>query len=62
MFNLYYIITNKEAIRAFTKAMDRLGNLEPSLNVYPDQMAQLATLPLPMGQMLQANYREVGCD
>ncbi|EKF60557.1 hypothetical protein QWE_05808 [Agrobacterium albertimagni AOL15] len=41
MCNLYNITTNQEAIRAFTKAIDRLGNLEPSLNVYPDQMAPI---------------------
>ena len=39
MCNLYSITTNQEAIRALTKAIDRLGNLEPSLTVYPDQMA-----------------------
>lgn len=41
MCNLYNITTNQEAIRALTKAIDRLGNLEPSLNVYPDQMAPI---------------------
>lgn len=41
MCNLYNITTTQEAIRAFTKAIDRLGNLEPSLNVYPDQMAPI---------------------
>ncbi len=41
MCNLYNITTNQEAIRALTKAFDRLGNLEPSLNVYPDQMAPI---------------------
>lgn len=39
MCNLYSMTTNQEAIRALTKAIDRLGNLEPSLTVYPDQMA-----------------------
>ena len=41
MCNLYNVSTNQEAIRAITKAMDRLGNLEPSLDVYPDQMAPI---------------------
>lgn len=41
MCNPHNITTNQEAIRAFTKAIDRLGNLEPSLNVYPDQMAPI---------------------
>lgn len=41
MCNLYNITTNQEAIRALTKAIDRLGNLEPALNVYPDQMAPI---------------------
>lgn len=39
MCNLYNITTNQEAIRAVTKAFDRLGNLQPSLDLYPDQMA-----------------------
>lgn len=41
MCNLYRITTNQEAIRALTKAFDRLGNLEPSLDIYPDQMAPI---------------------
>lgn len=41
MCNLYNVTTNQEAIRAVTKAFDRLGNLEPSLDVYPDQMAPI---------------------
>lgn len=41
MCNLYNVTTNQEAIRALTKAMDRLGNLQPSLDIYPDQMAPI---------------------
>lgn len=42
MCNLYNVTTNQEAIRAFTRAMvDNLGNLEPSLDVYPDRMAPI---------------------
>lgn len=41
MCNLYNVTTNQEAIRALTKAFDRLGNLEPSLDIYPDQMAPI---------------------
>lgn len=42
MCNLYNVTTNQEAIRAFTRAMvDNLGNLEPSFDVYPDQMAPI---------------------
>lgn len=41
MCNLYNITTNQGAIRALTKAIDRLGNLEQSLNIYPDQMAPI---------------------
>lgn len=42
MCNLYNVSTNQEAIRAFTRAMvDCLGNLEPSFDVYPDQMAPI---------------------
>lgn len=42
MCNLYNITTNQEAIRAITRAMiDRLGNLQPSLDVYPDRPAPI---------------------
>lgn len=42
MCNPYNITTNQEAIRAFTRAMvDNFGNLEPSFDVYPDQMAPI---------------------
>jgi putative SOS response-associated peptidase YedK len=38
MCNLYNVTTTQEAIRQFTRAMrDVSGNLEPSLNVYPDR-------------------------
>lgn len=40
MCNLYNISTNQEAIRALTRAIaDKLGNLQPSLDVYPDRPA-----------------------
>jgi putative SOS response-associated peptidase YedK len=40
MCNLYNITTNQEALRAITRAMiDHAGNLEPSLDVYPDRPA-----------------------
>lgn len=40
MCNLYNITTNQEAIRAITRAMiDHVGNLPPSLDVYPDRPA-----------------------
>lgn len=36
--NLYNVTTNQEAIRQFTRAMrDGIGNLEPTLDVYPDR-------------------------
>ena len=41
MCNLYNVTTNQEAIRAISKALDRLGNLQPSLDIYPDQMAPI---------------------
>lgn len=41
MCNLYNVTTNQEAIRAFMRAFDRLGNLEPSLDIYLDQMAPI---------------------
>nr|WP_103175049.1 SOS response-associated peptidase [Paracoccus sp. SY] len=40
MCNLYNLTTNQQAIRDLARAMtDSLGNLEPSLDVYPDRPA-----------------------
>ncbi|MBB6304692.1 putative SOS response-associated peptidase YedK [Rhizobium leucaenae] len=40
--NLYNVTTNQEAIRQFTRAMiDSIGNLEPSLDVYPDRFGPI---------------------
>lgn len=40
MCNLYNLTTNQQAIRDLAQAMqDSLGNLEPSLDVYPDRPA-----------------------
>lgn len=37
MCNLYNITTSQDAIREWTRAMrDVMGNLEPSLDVYPN--------------------------
>lgn len=41
MCNLYNVTTNQEAIRALTKALDRVGNLQPSLDIYPDLTAPI---------------------
>ena len=42
MCNLYNVTTNQEAIRAITRAMvDRIGNLQPSMDIYPDRMAPI---------------------
>ena len=42
MCNLYNISTNQEAIRQITKALiDSIGNLEPELDLYPDQMGPI---------------------
>lgn len=42
MCNLYNVSTNQEAIRQMTRAMvDSIGNMEPSLDVYPDRMAPI---------------------
>lgn len=42
MCNLYNVSTNQEAIRAITRALrDAVGNLEPSLDVYPDYPAPI---------------------
>lgn len=42
MCNLYNVTTNQEAIRQFTRAMiDSIGNLEPELDLYPDQMGPI---------------------
>ncbi len=38
MCNLYNLTTNQQAIRHIARVMqDSLGNLEPSLDVYPDR-------------------------
>lgn len=38
MCNLYNITTSQEAIRQWTRALrDILGNLEPSVDIYPNQ-------------------------
>ena len=41
MCNLYNVSTNQDAIRALTKALDRLGNMPPALDVYPDYPAPI---------------------
>jgi putative SOS response-associated peptidase YedK len=42
MCNLYNVTTTQAAIIAFTRAMrDIAGNLEPSIDVYPDRMAPI---------------------
>ena len=42
MCNLYNVTTNQEAIRQLTRAMiDNIGNLEPELDLYPDQMGPI---------------------
>lgn len=42
MCNLYNMSTNQEAIRQITRAMiDSVGNLEPELDLYPDQMGPI---------------------
>ena len=41
MCNLYNVSTNQDAIRALAKALDRLGNMPPSLDVYPDYPAPI---------------------
>ncbi|QRM55579.1 SOS response-associated peptidase [Sinorhizobium sp. BG8] len=42
MCNLYNITTNQLAIREMTRAMvDNLGNLEPSMDIYPDRFAPI---------------------
>lgn len=40
MCNLYNITTSQEAIRQWTRALrDIAGNLEPSIDIYPNQPA-----------------------
>ncbi|TIU63706.1 MAG: SOS response-associated peptidase, partial [Mesorhizobium sp.] len=40
MCNLYNITTSQEAIRQWTRALrDVIGNLEPSVDIYPNQFA-----------------------
>ncbi|MDK4704344.1 SOS response-associated peptidase [Rhizobium sp. CNPSo 4062] len=42
MCNLYNVTTNQEAIRHISRALvDSIGNLEPELDLYPDQMGPI---------------------
>lgn len=42
MCNLYNVTTNQESIRQITRALiDSVGNLEPELDLYPDQMGPI---------------------
>lgn len=42
MCNLYNLTTSQQAIREWSRAMrDVTGNLEPSLNIYPDYLAPI---------------------
>jgi putative SOS response-associated peptidase YedK len=42
MCNLYNLSTNQESIRQITRALiDSVGNLEPELDLYPDQMGPI---------------------
>jgi len=42
MCNLYNVTTNQEAIRQISRALiDSIGNLEPELDIYPDQMGPI---------------------
>lgn len=53
MCNLYNITTSQQAILQWTRAMrDRSGNLEPSLDVYPDQLAPIVRTTLDGGREL----------
>ena len=42
MCNLYNVTTNQQAIRSFISIThDSIGNLEPSLDIYPDRLAPI---------------------
>lgn len=41
MCNLYNVTTNQQSIRDFINATDRLGNMEPSIDIYPDRPAPI---------------------
>ena len=42
MCNAYNITTNQQAIRSFVSIThDIIGNMEPSIDVYPDRMAPI---------------------
>lgn len=59
MCNLYNITTSQNAIREWTRAMrDIMGNLEPSLDVYPNMPGAVvrnasASLPSCFGACLR---------
>jgi putative SOS response-associated peptidase YedK len=53
MCNLYNISTNQEALRALVSSFDDLlGNLEPSIDVWPDRMAPIIRNGLSEGARL----------
>jgi len=55
MCNLYNITTSQEAVRQWTRALrDILGNLEPSVDIYPNQPGPVAR-NAPDGQRELAN-------
>jgi len=60
--NLFNVTTNQEAIRQFIGAMndemeDALGNLEPSVDVYPDRFAPIVrNMPNGKRQMVQVRW------
>jgi len=75
MCNLYRITTNQQAIRDFVAAIhDSIGNLEPSIDVYPDRPApvvrntdggrELASLtwgmPTPIGYLKSRDAPDTG--
>lgn len=57
MCNLYNITTSQEAIRQWTRALrDIAGNLEPSIDIYPNQFGPVVR-NAPDGQRELANLR-----
>ncbi|RUV37525.1 SOS response-associated peptidase [Mesorhizobium sp. M7A.F.Ca.MR.148.00.0.0] len=57
MCNLYNITTSQEAVRQWTRALrDIVGNLEPSIDIYPNQFAPVVR-NAPDGERELANLR-----
>lgn len=63
MCNLYNIATSQEAIRQLTRALrDIIGNLDPSIDIYPNQFAANPLRGNPASRTAAGLPRRAGVD